>query len=753
MTTTVCASRSLATVTTVCLEPRDDHAECAVRMGLAMVEAIGEVRRATGVDVNMRVGVHTGRVLSGVLGLHKWQFDVWSNDVTLANHMESGGIPGRVHVSEPTKEALNGAYETEPGHGGDRDSYLMKTGIETFLIVEKKLDDSKSSEQVSGAATDQEPANMAPVLNMLNTWGAETPFAQISESAVGGSVLASVFAAQMGILEVGLKSRKRTVSKVDQQSIAQMKEIIAAQNKKRTLLQIHPELNWPTLLFKKWKLNRSYSMIPDKEFKFYLGSILMLYIIIYASQAIMVYRGTVMLATFLAGMLFYAVFFLLFSLHICRNRQSGSHNVLVKISLFLINSYISRLLVGIIAISVISAGALVSLSQCQVLSPVQNGTEECNCTTYAMWREAVFNPNPDDVSCQFPQYFYLSVMVAMIGTVIFIRMNWLIKCSLNLVAFVVYAVVVLDVRSCLFDNYDKTIFGFCTSCDQFIETKISSSILLFTVFCATVLLGRHVDNTYRMAFLWKLKTQEETEEKKTLQEVNHILLKNILPEHVADHFIQFGQTESELYSEQYEDVCVMFASIPDFWEFYYETDINKGGKECLRLLNEIIADFDELLEKPKFNKVEKIKTIGSTYMAASGLTKDKDGFKGADSRDGHIVTMAKFAFEIQKKLDIVNKHSFNEFKLRIGLNHGPIVAGVIGAVKPLYDIWGNTVNVASRMDSTGVAGKIQVTENTANVLMNNGFSVEERGMIQVKGKGQLKTFFLSSDASRAGLRI
>ena len=118
-------------------------------------------------------------------------------------------------------------------------------------------------------------------------------------------------------------------------------------------------------------------------------------------------------------------------------------------------------------------------------------------------------------------------------------------------------------------------------------------------------------------------------------------------------------------------------------------------------------------------------------MAASGLSKnsaEKDGFKGtADSKDGHIVTMAKFAFEIQKKLDTINKHSFNDFKLRIGLssciimvwygcplccrlglNHGPIVAGVIGAVKPLYDIWGNTVNVASRMDSTGLAGKIQV---------------------------------------------
>lgn len=146
------------------------------------------------------------------------------------------------------------------------------------------------------------------------------------------------------------------------------------------------------------------------------------------------------------------------------------------------------------------------------------------------------------------------------------------------------------------------------------------------------------------------------------------------------------------------------------------------------------------MEKPKYSRVEKIKTIGATYMAASGLAKcameSKDGFKGAtDSKDGHIVTMAKFAFEIQKKLDTINKHSFNEFKLRIGmfasvppygvhsyyikigLNHGPIVAGVIGAVKPLYDIWGNTVNVASRMDSTGVAGKIQVSANSSRPVL------------------------------------
>lgn len=131
-------------------------------------------------------------------------------------------------------------------------------------------------------------------------------------------------------------------------------------------------------------------------------------------------------------------------------------------------------------------------------------------------------------------------------------------------------------------------------------------------------------------------------------------------------------------------------------------------------------------------------------MAASGINVNRD-IKPEDSvkkRWSHLAVLVEFALELKNALQGINEQSFNHFVLKMGVNHGPITAGVIGARKPHYDIWGNTVNVASRMESTGKAGCIQVTEETCNILQEFGYTFLQRGLVSVKGKGQLMTYYL-----------
>ncbi|XP_005953168.2 adenylate cyclase type 8, partial [Haplochromis burtoni] len=122
--------------------------------------------------------------------------------------------------------------------------------------------------------------------------------------------------------------------------------------------------------------------------------------------------------------------------------------------------------------------------------------------------------------------------------------------------------------------------------------------------------GQQLEYTARLDFLWRVQAKEEINEMKELREHNENMLRNILPSHVARHFLEKDRDNEELYSQSYDAVGVMFASIPGFADFYSQTEMNNQGVECLRLLNEIIADFDELLGEDRFQDIEKIKTIG-----------------------------------------------------------------------------------------------------------------------------------------------
>ncbi|XP_042695327.1 adenylate cyclase type 1 [Centrocercus urophasianus] len=345
------------------------------------------------------------------------------------------------------------------------------------------------------------------------------------------------------------------------------------------------------------------------------------------------------------------------------------------------------------------------------------------------------NKTMNELPCDTAHYAFLSCVVGTLTLAIFLRVSSLPKIILLLFVTILY-IVILELS-----GYRKAV-GSGSFYMRGYEPTLA--ILLFS--CALALHSRQVDLKLRLDYLWAVQAEEERDDMERVKLDNKRILFNLLPAHVAQHFLMSNPRNMDLYYQSYSQVGVMFASIPNFNDFYIELDGNNMGVECLRLLNEIIADFDELMDKECYKDIEKIKTIGSTYMAAVGLV-PTSGTKAKKSIYSHLSTLADFAIEMFDVLDEINYQSYNDFVLRVGINVGPVVAGVIGARRPQYDIWGNTVNVASRMDSTGVQGKIQVTEEVQRILKRCSYEFVCRGKVSVKGKGEMLTYLLEGKAN------
>uniref|UniRef100_A0A3B1IFJ2 Adenylate cyclase type 8 n=1 Tax=Astyanax mexicanus TaxID=7994 RepID=A0A3B1IFJ2_ASTMX len=571
-------------------EPRPDHAHCCVEMGLSMIKTIRYVRSRTKHDIDMRIGIHSGSVLCGVLGLRKWQFDVWSWDVDIANKLESGGIPGRIHISKAALDCLNGDYEVEAGHGKDRNDFLRRHNIETFLIKQPEESLLTLPEDIMKEATNQSDHRASTTTFTEGTWSPELPFHNI----------------------VG---KQNTLAALTRHSI---------------------------------------NLLPN-----------------HLAQA----------------------------LHV----RAGSQEINARM-------------------------------QSTIALRSGDKLRREHITPFSLtFREAVLEH----------KYFVFTGVLAMVTCAVFLRLNSVLKLAILLLMIAIYSLLTEAFYHSLFTRYD-TISGYDNfSSQSFLGTKRTSLLLMAMFLLAVFYHGQQLEYTARLDFLWRVQAKEEINEMRELREHNENMLRNILPSHVARHFLEKDRDNEELYSQSYDSVGVMFASIPGFADFYSQTEMNNQGVECLRLLNEIIADFDELLGEDRFQDIEKIKTIGSTYMAVSGLSPEK---QQCEDKWGHLCALADFAIALNESIQEINKHSFNNFQLRIGMAHGSVVAGVIGAKKPQYDIWGKTVNLASRMDSTGISGKIQVPEETFTILTERGFAFEYRGEIYVKGiseqEGKIRTHFL-----------
>jgi guanylate cyclase len=242
----------------------------------------------------------------------------------------------------------------------------------------------------------------------------------------------------------------------------------------------------------------------------------------------------------------------------------------------------------------------------------------------------------------------------------------------------------------------------------------NTTMLALNVVVASVIVFTLLANfaTQRGEALAALRTEQDKAEN---------LLLNILPRSIAEKL----KADTQTIADQFDAASILFADVVDF------TPLSErlSAAEVVGMLDHLFSHFDELADR---HGLEKIKTIGDCYMVASGVPAP---------RSDHAEALAQMALEMREAMRSEDAVGHLGLELRIGINSGPVVAGVIGRKRFLYDLWGDAVNTASRMESSGTPGRIQVTRATYELLKDT-FRFEHRGTVDVKGKGEMETWYL-----------
>ncbi|KAH8237288.1 hypothetical protein KR038_009329 [Drosophila bunnanda] len=726
-------------------DPDPDHAQNTVALGLAMIFNIQEVRAERKLDIDMRIGVHSGSLFAGIIGQVKLQFDIWGRlwellevirvtsdhltgaDVDIANQLEATGEPGSVHISGRTLSMLNASnYTILPGtKKAQEDPILQKNPMSTYLIA-----GSVYSPQLPGLVT-------------------RTPSAiDIRSRPVQGAVETSDSMSE----ELREEFRKMPVGGFDIRLLFWCKRRPGDTTRKP-----RREIGCLCTEFKDPTLERNYLHQPDFTFK---GSILLAWVtgvcLIYVEIMTNVCWDCIAINVVTFGVLTFLLFIAWYK-KICwwKNSQKTLQYGRFSCCVFRLYEKIQcstflRIFCYLVTIACYNSVILLIVSNCD-RSKFELEYIESKLFHYEVNLDTCFHTWP-----------FTNMIALIIGlSYTFARIPFSVKTCVSCLEAIIYLLV-------LFFEY-QFVFQHSNTTAPFLPPEVAHCARILLMLITLYVKERQVEFNTKTNYRLNVNLKKKQKMANATNQSILVLLNNILPSHVVTHYLD-ALSKHELYYENYKMVSVMFAKLMNF----------KMDLPCLRVLNCIISEFDTLLTHYKqYYLVEKIKVVGCTYMAACGLDfnlaavvkkgstvrisrlmeRDRSSrffteeTEEVENQEAVVFLMTTFALDLMRTLAACNKaysdapfdRYLSSTQISIGISSGEVMAGVVGASQPHYDIWGNPVNMASRMQSTGLPGHIQVTEESAMTLINFGIECYSRGLTFVKGRGQIPTYFVALD--------
>ncbi|XP_041798948.1 adenylate cyclase type 3 isoform X2 [Chelmon rostratus] len=501
---------------------REDHAACSIMMGLAMVEAISYVREKTQTDVDMRVGVHSGTVLGGVLGQKRWQYDVWSTDVTVANKMEAGGIPGRVHISQSTMECLHGEFDVEPGNGGDRCDYLRERGIETYLVVVPKGPVGKNGINGVKLSVTSSNGNSPLLINTTECNGSVNTACTTPEEPeeLDTRVVNPSFPNPRRRLRLrDLAERVIDAQENEQELNKLLNEALLERETVQALKGKHT--NRLSLRFVEPELETRYSVEKEKQSgaAFCCSCVVLLF-----TTAMEALIDPWLIANYITCAVGEVLLLILTICSLAAIFPRVFPKKLVSFSTWIDHTRWARNTWAMAAILILTIADIMDMLSCLPRAPA-SGSPTVAPSSWSGPDGCLINPK---------YYSYIAVL-ALMATTMLVQVSHMVKLTLMLLITVANGIVNIYSWRDIFDRYDIARFQDYRS--YLVPSKFTVTIMVFIMMVSFYYFSRHVEKLARTLFLWKIEVHEQKEKVYEMRRWNEALVTNMLPEHVARHFL------------------------------------------------------------------------------------------------------------------------------------------------------------------------------------------------------------------------